>query len=140
MANYTKKQKDKQYRKVSIASETMPPFKDFAGPADTIQYTDGQVLEVVDENGCVKLYHEDGVESVSYTTGGQDKLLISRTVPLARVWMRKADGSGIPYKVPIDLPPNASGGSVELKVPGGVQSVELYGDQYFEMVYKLQRT
>lgn len=138
MPSYIRRSGDKKYRKVSIQSEILPTFKDFTSPGEAVQYTDFQVVEVERMDGTTELYHEGGTEAASYTPGGADRFLLNKNIPLARVWMRRTDGTGIPYKVPMELP--VKGSSAEFRVPCGVQGMELFGDKYFEMVYKLQRT
>lgn len=137
MPSYVRRSGDKKYRKVSIQSEVVPGYQDFTAPGEAVQYTDFQVVEILREDSTTELFHEGGVETANYAYGGTDRFLIGKNIPLARVWMRRTDGTGIPYKVPNELP--SKGTSAEFKVPGGVQGMELFGDKYFEMVYKLQK-
>lgn len=137
MPSYVRRNGDVKYRKVNIQSEVLPQFKEFTSLGESVQYTDFQVLEVLRENDTTELFHEGGVETANYAPGGLDRFLLNKNIPLARVWMRRSDGTGIPYKVPVELP--VKGNSMELRVPGGVQGMELFGDKYFEMVFKLQR-
>lgn len=138
MPSYIRRNGDVKYRKVSIQSEILPQYKEFTSAGESVQYTDFQVLEVLRENGTSELFHEGGVETASYAPGGPDRFLLGKNIPLVRVWMRRSDGTGIPYKVPTELP--VKGSSVEFRVPCGIQGMELFGDRYFEMIYKLQRT
>lgn len=137
MASYIRRTDDVKYRKVSIKSAIIPVFEEFTGVAEAVQYTDLQVVEVLRKDGSTALFHESGVEVASYSPGGPDRFLISQNIPRERIWMRRTDGTGIPYKVPNELP--VKGNSVEFRVPCGVQGMELFGDKYFEMVYQLQR-
>lgn len=137
MPSYVRRSGDAKYRKVSIQSEVIPAYNDFTAPGETVQYTDFQVLEVQRLDGTTELFHEGGVETANYAYGGADRFLIGKNIPLARVWVRRTDGLGIPYKVPCELP--AKGNSAEFKVSGSVQGMELFGDKYFEMIYKLQK-
>lgn len=137
MANYVRKSGDLKYRKINLESEGIPQFKEFTALGESISYTDKQVMEILEENGATKLYYANGAMVATYTYGGVDRILIGSDIPLERVWMRRIDGTGIPYKVPAGL--IGKGGSVEFRVPCGVQGMELFGDKYFEMVYKLQK-
>lgn len=137
MPSYVRRSGDKKFRKVSIQSEVIPQYQDFSAPGESVSYTDFQVLEVLRENGTTELYHEGGVETANYAYSGMNGFLIGKNIPLARIWARRSDGLGIPYKVPCELP--VKGNSVEFRISGSVQGMELFGDKYFEMVYKLQK-
>lgn len=138
MASYTRRSGDLQYRKVNIKSNQLSDYKAFTGPGETISYTDYQVMEVLREDGTTELFHEGGAEITHYAYDGVDKIRIKANIPLERVWMRHGDGTGIVYKVPSGL--TGDGTSVEFRVPCGVQDMELFGDRYFEMIYKLRKT
>lgn len=134
MPNYNRHDGDMKYRKVTVLEDKqLPEFKDFTGPGESVQYMDYQVLEVLCADGTRKLIHDPGVVKVNATPGGANKFLLDKNIPLARVWIRRSDGTGIPYKVPTDLP--VKGNSMEFRVPGGVQEMELFGDEYFEKVF-----
>lgn len=137
MSSYVRRSGDKKYRKVSIVKVEDVRYQDFVSLGESVAYSDIQVLEVLREDGTTELFHEGGVETANYTYNNMDRFLIGKNVPLARVWVRRTDGTGIPYKVPNELP--LMGNSAVFKVPGGVQGLELFGDKYFEMVYKLQK-
>ena len=125
------------YRKVSIQTDMVPLYQEFETPDDVVQYTDLQVLEILRDNGTEKMIHEKGVEIVNYTVKAVDTLAIPSGLPLARMWVRRSDGIGIPYKVPNGLP--ATGSTVEIQIPSDVREMEPCGDKYFSVVYKFQR-
>lgn len=137
MPNYVRRSGDVKYRKVNIQNASVPNYADFTSPGESIAYSDVQVVEVLRADGSTELFHEGGVEIANYCAAGPDKFLISQNIPRARMWMRRSDGTGIAYKVPVDLP--AKSGSVEFRVPCGVQGMELFGDKYFEAVYQMRR-
>lgn len=133
MPSYVRRAGDMKYRKVSIQSEVIPAYKEFAAPGEVVQYTDMQVVEVLRDNGSSELFYEPGVTKVNAAPGGANRLLLDSNVPTVRLWMRRTGGTGIPYKVPDNLP--ISGNSKEFRVPCGVQGVELFGDKYFQMIF-----
>ena len=137
MPNYIRKNGDVKYRKVSVQSDTEPVFMEFTAPNESISYTEVQIVEVVREDGSTELYREGPLEIAQYTTGGANKFLINRAVPRNRLWMRRNDGMGVDYKVPVQLPED--GGNAFFLVSSGVQNMELFGDKYFEKIYQLQK-
>ena len=137
MSNYVRRDGDAKYRKVSIQSGITPQFQEFTAKGEAIAYTAFQVVEIMRDDGTTVLFHEGARQAASYTYGGLDKILIGSDVPLARVWMRRADDARVAYKVPCNLP--VTGASVEFKVTGSVQGMELFGDKYFEMVYAREK-
>lgn len=137
MPSYIRRTGDKSFRKVSIQSGAIPRFTEFTGPGEAVQYLSTQVVEILREDGTTALFHDGAPEIANYSTSGVDKFLMSQAIPRERLWVRRSDGTGIPYKVPADL--ELVGGNVTLQIPCGVGGMELYGDKYFEMVYQLQR-
>lgn len=133
MPNYVRRTGDVKFRKVSVLEAELPGYQVFTAPGESVQYKDFQVVEVLRDDGTTHLFHEPGVVKVNYTAISLNRFLIDKNVPLARVWMRRNDGTGIEYKVPAALP--VVGNSVEVRVPSGVQDMELFGDKYFQMVY-----
>jgi hypothetical protein len=137
MANYRRNSGDSMYRTVSIQTDMIPPYQNFETSDDVVQYTDMQILEILRENGTEKMIYEKGVEIVNYTVKTVDKLTIPSGIPLARMWVRRSDGIGIPYKVPNGLP--AAGSTVDIQISSDAREMEPCGDKYFSMVYKFQR-
>ena len=137
MANYVRRDGDKEYRKVSIQSEITPPFQDFTAPNETVSYTTFQGVEVQREDGTTTLFYEAGVTVAHYTYAGMNKILIDKIVPTARLWMRREGAENVAYKIPSDLP--VTGPSKEFRITGGVQGMELFGDKYFNMVFQFSK-
>ena len=135
---YIRREGDKKYRKVSVGGDGIPPFQDFTAPGEAVRYNNDQVIEVLREDGNTALFREGGALTVNYAYNGPNQILIDK-VPLARVWMRSANCPAVSYKVPNALPEVAVGNCFELKVIGGVQGIELFGDKYFEKVYFLTK-
>lgn len=137
MPSYIRRTGDKAFRKVSIQSGITPKFTDFTGPGEAVQYLPMQVIEILRDDGTTALFHDGSAEIANYSAGGVDRFIMRQNIPRDRLWVRRADGSGIPYKVPADL--EVVGGNVVLQIPAGVSGMELCGDKYFEMIYQLQK-
>ena len=136
MAKYIRKSGDKAYRRVSVTSTALPRFEDFSVEGQLVNYPDtGVVLEILREDGSTELFYQGPRAMAQYVTLGTE-IRMSQDVPTERLWIRRADGVGVPYKVPSDLPKNS--GLISFYVPGGAQKMELYGDKYFEKIYELR--
>lgn len=134
MAQYTRKPGDKAYRKVSITAAGTPRFTDFVVSGELISYPDvAVVLEVLRDDGTTKLYYDRDPAPASCKAITMDTFCISQGVPTERLWIRRSDGTGIPYKVPSGL--KLQNGLPVFQVPCGTANMEVCGDQYFEKVY-----
>lgn len=138
MATYERKEREKAYRRVNITAAANPKFTDFNEPGELVSYPDAAVvLEVLREDGTTELHYNGAVGTATYKAGGTNQFLMSKSVPITRLWVRKSDGTGIPYKIPAGLP--EKDGLMEVLVPCGTLEMEIVGDKYFEMVYDLKR-
>ena len=136
---YIRREGDKQYRKVNVHSDGVPAFQDFTTVGEKVSYGNEYVIEVLRSDGTTELFREGGALTVNYAFNGPDNILIDQQVPLLRVWMRSADCPAVSYQVPNVLPAATVGRCFEMKVIGGVQGIELFGDKYFEKVYFLTK-
>lgn len=138
MPVYTKQNRDKAYRKVTITASANPKFVDFKEPGEQVPYPNvAVVLEVLHHDGTTELYYEGAQGSATYKASGPDKFEIHNAVPVTRLWVRRTDGTGIPYKIPDNLP--QKNGLAQVQVPAGTHEMEIVGDKYFEKVYDLKR-
>ena len=128
--NYQKRGNEKHYRLVSLMNDTIGPWTEFEGPR--VEYPEQCVLEVEYEDGSLAVEYERGVSVVSVGRDG-NQLFFSKEIPVARMWVRNA--SGMMYKVPSGL--KERDGKVYMLIPGGVQSVVICGDKYFNRVYSM---
>lgn len=138
MAIYTRKENDKAYRRINIAVAANPKFTEFNEAGEQVGYPDtAVVLEVLRNDGSTELYYDGAVGSATYKADGIDKFCMNNYVPISRLWVRRSDGTGIPYKIPGNLP--EKDGLVTVLVPFGVHNAEIAGDKYFEKIYDLKR-
>ena len=138
MPNYTIKNRDKAYRKVTITASANPKFVDFKEPGEVVPYPNTSVvLEVLHHDGTTELYYEGAQGTATYKAVGPDKFGINSNVPTTRLWVTRTDGTGIPYKIPENLP--QKDGLALVLVPAGTHDMEIVGDKYFEKVYELKR-
>ena len=136
MASYNVREGDKAFRRVNVRNAANPAFENVEAPGQVINYPDSMVvLEVLHTDGSRELIYEGPKGLANYVHAGADKIRLERTVPTERLWVRPADGKGIAYKVPSNLP-TAEG--IEFQIPAGVQKMELYGDEYFSKVFELR--
>lgn len=134
MAQYTRKPGDKAYRRVNITAAGTPQFTEFTMAGELVSYPDvAVVLEVLRDDGTTHLYYDRDPAPASCKAIGGDSFCISKGVPTERLWIRRVDGTGIPYKVPGGLA--LKDGMPVFKVPCGTANMEICGDQYFEKVY-----
>ena len=137
MAEYTRTNRDKAYRKVNITATANPKFVDFKEPGEVVNYPNmAVVLEVLHYDGTTELYYEGAQGSVANKAGSPDTFGIISNVPTARLWVCRTDGTGIPYKIPENLP--QKDGLALVLVPAGTRDMEIVGDKYFEKVYELK--
>lgn len=138
MATYIRQPNDKAYRKVNITVAANPKFTDFKEASEPVSYSDtAVVLEILRNDGTTYLHYEGAVGQATYKVNGTDKFSMGSGLPIARLWIRKTDGSGIMYKIPGNLPEVER--CVEILVPFGVHNVEIVGDKYFDKIYDLKR-
>ena len=142
MLRYTKRNKDKKYRIVSLKiandDQNDTEYIDFEYGDQQIQYDDDCVLEVVDVDGVENLVYTGTRKTVRFSVRG-NKIEISNTVPLARLWIRSKHNSEMWYKIPYKLPENDNG-KYELLLSCDAREVELCADKYFLKVYSLGST
>lgn len=132
---YTRRPGDKAYRKVNITVSGIGKFQEFA--EDVVHYPDtAVVLEVLREDGSTQLFYDGSMKSDTYVASNANTFRLSASVPTSHLWLQKKDGTGIPYKVPSDLPKEDN--LVSVRVPGGVNGWELVGDRYFAKIVDLR--
>lgn len=137
MARYTVKHGDKAYRKVNIRSTVVPKYEDVPEVGQVVNYPDNLVvLEVLRNDGTSEIYYDGPTFSLRHINAGTNIIAMDKDIPTERLWIRGTDGTGIPYKVPTNLP--VIDGRIEFYVPYGAQRAELFGDKYFEKVYDLK--
>jgi hypothetical protein len=73
---------------------------------------------------------------LKYVKPDDHKFAMNKDTPTERLWVRRVDGMGIPYKVPTGLP--VENGRIEFQVADDVKKLELFGDQYFEKIFDLK--
>lgn len=133
--SYCRKPDDMSFRKIHIAASGIGKFEDFGAANQTIYYPDvGCVLEVKRKDGSTELFYDGPTVRVTYIAISADCFRMG-SMPMERLWVRKADGTGIPYKVPA-IPPDENN-QITFRIPGGVSGMELYGDPYLEKIYTL---
>lgn len=147
MAQHTRRSGDKAYRRVSLFARDTGAFEPFQTAGESVRYNeDEQVLEIKTEDGTVECFTGNRVPVDIYygVTGKQVWLSYAQEPGLAircaaRLWLRSASGTGVEYKVPSDL--KLEGGTCRFDVPGGTTAdIELVGDKYFDMAFRLVRS
>lgn len=136
MPSYKKQENDREYRIVFPTAQVNPEFTKFQDGVQIVDYSREAVLEVVKSDGSNELICSLEPTSVAYVVIG-GKIRIDAQVPLGRLWLRRADGIGISYKVPGDLP--VVDGRREIIVPAGTDNIELFLDPFAAKVYILER-
>lgn len=132
MSNYQRKPEDRQFRRVPLRADHVPPYSDFTG--DTITgLTDSLVLEVLKTDGSEERIYSGQRVNVDYQRAGNYLELLSDSGKpyLARMWLRECGGSGMWYKTPDEWGVNANNHSC-LYLQGGTENLELCGDKYLE--------
>lgn len=133
MPAYFRQPEDKAYRLVYISVSNVPSFQNFTEENKTVNYPNQDVvLEILRKDGTTKLIYS-GEPSVAHYSMSRDTITVSPEVPTARLWVRRRDGKGIPYKLPAI--PAGREGTVGFWIPAGTADLELVGDPYFEKVY-----
>ena len=135
---YVRKAGDVAFRKVSLSATRVGNFEEFTTPGQTVNYPDtAVVLEVSREDGTTELYYDGPTTVETYVDFNSTDFRMTASIPTARLWVRRQDGTGIPYKVPSDLKEEEKG-LVSIHIPGGIRGMELFGDKYFEKVIDLR--
>ena len=138
MATYIRQPNDIAYRKVNITVTANPKFTELKEAGEPGSDPDtGVVLEVLRNDGSTYLHYEGAIGLATYKVNGSDKFSMGSGLPIARLWVRKTDGTGILYKIPGNLPEAER--CVEVLVPFGVHNAEIVGDKYFDKIYELKR-
>ena len=131
---YNKKPEDIKYRIVSLTTPQVPDFTAFSGNEIDVR---GAVLEVMKTDGSTEIVNEGQRFDIRYGIY-EDKFYIPKSLSPARLWVRRVDGTGIWYKVPMQL--ETQDDRAYILMTGGITHLELCGDPYFEAVYRLIRT
>lgn len=136
MPKYSRQENDREYRVVYPSAKLNPELTEFTAAAQIVNYPENAVLEVVKSDGSLHLHYNGPVVSIIYST--DDKVVrIGAQVPINRLWLRRADGIGICYKVPAELP--VIDGCREVLIPEGTDNIELFLDPYAAKAYTLKR-
>ena len=136
MPSYKKQENDRDYRIVFPTAQVNPEFTKFQDGGQIVEYSKEAILEVTKSDGSNELICSLEPTSVAYAVNGC-KIRIDAQVPLGRLWLRRADGLGICYKVPVDLP--VVDGRREVLVPAGTENIELFLDPFAAKAYILER-
>ena len=135
---YVRKAGDVAFRKVSLFATQVAKFEEFTTPGQIVNYPDvAVVLEVSREDGTTELYYDGPTTEETYVVSNSTDFRMTASIPTARLWVRRQDGTGIHYKVPSDLKKEENG-LVSIHIPGGTKGMELFGDKYFEKVINLR--
>ena len=129
---YLKIGNDVSFRNVSLTVEKEPAFTNFTSSSENPKAN--CVLEIRKSDGTTVIEYEG--DRIAVCVNRKDKyILLPKSLPTARLWVRRRDGGGIAYKVPADL--EIQDESKVLEIPAGSAEVEVFGDKYFSAVYDL---
>ena len=131
---YEKRPGDLKYRIVNVKTSEMPVYRDFSEAQINVPVE--QVLEVLRQDGSEELFYDAAPKSMIYSRDYTEGMLVlPASLPTARVWVRRENGTGIAYKIPSNL--GVQGAAPRVHIPGGVQNVILEGDKYAQKVYDI---
>lgn len=136
MPKYSRQEDDREYRVVYPTAKINPELTTFTAQAQVVNYPENAVLEVVKSDGSSHLHYNSPVVS-SFYSADENVVRIGAEIPINRLWLRRADGIGICYKVPVDLP--VVDGCREVFIPEGTDNIELFLDPYAAKAYTLER-
>ena len=131
---YDRKPEDIKYRIVNVTSPTMTEFVSFSKSNVEVR---GAVLEVLKADGSTEIVYDGQRYDIRYGIY-ENKFYIPKSLSPARLWVRAIDGTGIWYKVPMQL--ETQDDRAYILMAGGTEHLELCGDEYFEAMYRLIRT
>lgn len=137
---YTRQPGDEAYRKVSLNAPRVPnTFTEFHEESETIFCNGIGVIEVRRSDGtCFLVGTENGKQPQRIRVHRNNGYFsIDEQIPTARLWIQRSDGTGIRYKTPIVWEADPENRRIRCMVPGGVNSLRLVGDPYFQAVYEL---
>lgn len=142
MAQHTRRPNDKAFRRIPLYGTGMPKFEPFTTAGQSINYNENeQVLEIQTEDNTTECFCGNRTPvAVYYGVSGsqvwlsyaQDPGLAARCA--ARIWLRKK-GGGVEYKVPSDL--KVENAKCCFDIPAGARDIELVGDKYFALAFRL---
>lgn len=129
---YLKKGNDVQYRWVSLNNEKVPAFLNFE--SGSVPFKADCVLEIRKADGTTVIECEGSLNSVS-ANRKNNSILLPKSLPTGRLWVRELNRSGIAYKIPNIL--EIRDENQVFEVPAGADKVEVFGDKYFSAAYDL---
>lgn len=132
--SYIRKPGDKEYRVVSLKSAQEPSWRTFAENEEEVKTTTDSVIEIRKEDGSTALYYDAAKKSVVCTREA-GCIRVPTNIPLARLWVRKENGEGIAYKIPVNL--SAAGAEPKILVSNS-GNVVVEGDEYLQQAYDIQ--
>lgn len=135
---YNKNPEDIKYRIINVTRSDVPEFVSFSKKEekDGVEVR-GAVLEVLKADGSTKIVYDGQRYDIRYGIY-ENKFYIPKSLSPARLWVRAIDGTGIWYKVPMQL--ETQDDRAYILMAGGTKHLELCGDEYFEAMYRLIRT
>ena len=137
---YVSKNDDVRFRRHYLNEvERDREFTKFDHPGHTIDCDPNVVLEIEKADGSTVLWAEGDRMRRGYTIDRADNSIrISKTTPVARLWVVDESAPEIRYKLPLEWK-SVNEDTVKCVIPNGVSRAKLVADQYFDVLYELGR-
>jgi hypothetical protein len=117
-----------------MTSETPSTFTAFRGDSEEIDVPDDYVIEVLDCNGKIELFYRRPRKRITFRLD-RKYMYFDESIPLYRLYIRDNNYPDMLYKIPVNLP--VENRMRKVYIPDAGESTQLWGDEYFMMIYEI---